>query len=68
MLICLTAGWPGTAGPCLPLEALSSSPVDAHICLDSSSMAGCFCSTSCAEIVLKLLSQGSVLDLFLILH
>ena len=26
MLICLTAGWPGTAGPCLPLEALSSSP------------------------------------------
>lgn len=29
MLICLTAGWPGTAGPCLPLEALSSSPVRA---------------------------------------
>ena len=50
MLICLTSGWPGTAGPCLPLEALSSSPVDAHICLDSSSMAGCFCSTSCAEL------------------
>lgn len=68
MLICLTAGWPGTAGPCLPLEALSSSPSRCPHLPGFLQHGWLLLLNLLCWIVLKLLSQGSVLDVFLILH